>query len=129
MSEIPIRVPGVPKQAYSVQGLVRETDGTPIPQVNVQAYDQDLRSLQLLGEQRTAEDGTYSIPYDVSTLKRQGKTNADLVIKATNPDGSGLAQSSTLFHAPPKIEIDLTRGNALISALPNCTRSKAPSPR
>lgn len=115
MGDIPIKVSGalgmLSVVPCTVRGVVRETDGTPIARATVQAFDQDLRSLNPLGQQATGADGSYQIPYEISQLKRPGKTRADLVVKATAADGSVIAQSATLFHAPPSAEIDLTRGN------------------
>ena len=115
MGDIPIRVSGTAAMLaavpYTVRGLVREVDGTPIAGANVQVFDQDLRSLNPLGQNTTGPDGSYQVRYEISQLKRPGKTNADLVIKATAADGTLIAQSATLFHAPPDAEIDVTRAN------------------
>lgn len=112
MDEIPIRVPGVAPSLFVVSGVVRETDGTPIANAVMHAFDQDLRALNPLGQQQqSGANGSYRIPYAISELKRPGKTSADLVVKATAADGSVIATSATLFHAPPEAEIDLTRGN------------------
>ena len=111
MDEIPIKVPGIAVIPYVVSGVVRETDGTPIANAAVQAFDEDLRALNPLGQQTSGADGSYKIQYTISQLKRLGKTSADLVMKAAAADGSAIAQSPTLFHAPPSAVINLTRGN------------------
>ncbi len=112
MDDIPIRGPGSDGLTYIVHGLVRESDGTPIARAVVQAYDRNLRSLNLLGEQTTGADGSYLIRYPISQLKGPGKTGADLVVKAATANGAALAESPVLFHAPVNAEVNLTRGNA-----------------
>ena len=111
MGDTPFKVPGAAAVPFVVRGLVRETDGRSIAGATVQAFDQDLRSLNPLGEQQTGADGSYLIRYQISQLKRPGKTSADLVVRASAADGTVIAQSATLFHAPPTAGIDLTRGN------------------
>ncbi|HEV2474595.1 MAG TPA: carboxypeptidase-like regulatory domain-containing protein, partial [Chthonomonadales bacterium] len=112
MVNVPVIPPAVSPQNYTVRGLVRETDGTPIGGAVVQAFDHELRNLDPLGEQaRSGADGSYSIQYTLAQLKRPGKTSADLVVKASAADGAPIAQSSTLFHAPRNAAIDLTRNN------------------
>ncbi len=96
---------------FVVKGLVRETDGTPIAGVTVQAYDQDLRLDTLLGQARTNQQGTFSISYRASQFKRPGKTSADLYVKASDATGKQVAESPVWFHAPATTEIDLTRDN------------------
>lgn len=111
MSEIPSTGSGKAPATYLVRGVIRETDGTLIAGATVQAFDQDLRSLNPLGQDKTPANGSYLIRYEISQLKRPGKTSADMVVKAMASDGSLIAQSVTFFHAPSTVEIDLTRGN------------------
>jgi hypothetical protein len=111
MGEVPNKGSETVATPYLVRGLVRETDGTPIAGATVQAFDQDLRSRNPLGQTQTGADGSYHIRYEISQLKRRGKTSADLVVKAVASDGSVIAQSLTVFHAPPAVDVDLTRGN------------------
>ncbi len=95
----------------AVHGIVRQPDGTPIPGAQVQAFDQELRSQTALGQARTGADGQYVIRYAIAQIEREGKTSADLVVKALQADGTVLAQSPVHFHAPADEEIDLTEGN------------------
>jgi hypothetical protein len=96
---------------FVVKGQVRETDGTPIAGVAVQAYDQDLRLDTLLGQAQTNQQGAYSISYQPSQFKRPGKTSADLYVKASDPAGKQVAESPVWFHAPATAQVDLTRDN------------------
>lgn len=121
MDEIPIKCSGASSGPYTVRGLVREVDGTPIAGATVQVYDQELRTLTLLGHQQSGKDGSYTVHYEISQLKQTGKTSADLVVKATAADGSVIAQTPILFHAPPTAEIDVTRGNQLYLGPPELT--------
>lgn len=97
--------------AFTVAGWVREIDGTPIAGAMVEAYDQDFRALNLLGHARTDDQGNFTIRYAADVLKRPGKTNADLVVKALTAAGAVIAQSPVLFHAPAAATVDLTRDN------------------
>lgn len=96
---------------HVVKGFVRETDGTPIARAIVQAFDQELRSLNPLGQAATGPDGSYQVSYEIAQLKRPGKAAADVVVKAVGANGEAIAQSATLFQAPPNAQVDLTRGN------------------
>src|SRR5262249_30755352 len=47
-----------------VTGIIRTTDGRPVPGVEGRAYDQDLRQSELLGKPaKTGADGRFEIPY------------------------------------------------------------------
>ncbi|MGD0666264.1 MAG: neuraminidase-like domain-containing protein [Bryobacteraceae bacterium] len=111
MDEIPIKRSGDSTGPYTVSGVVREPDGTPLANATVQVFDQELRSLTPLGQHQSGKDGSYLIRYEIFQLKQPGKTSADLVVKATAADGSLIAQTPTLFHAPRVAQIDVTRGN------------------
>ena len=88
MDEIPIKRSGDSTGPYTVSGVVREPDGTPLANATVQVFDQELRSLTPLGQHQSGKDGSYLIRYEIFQLKQPGKTSADLVVKATAADGS-----------------------------------------
>ncbi|HOL96150.1 MAG TPA: hypothetical protein PLH79_17505, partial [bacterium] len=50
-------------RTFRVAGVVRFADGFPAAGIRAAAFDQDLRSEQLLGESRTGSDGAYRIEY------------------------------------------------------------------
>ena len=96
---------------YLVKGLVRMEDGSPAADVDVAAFDRDLRSEQLLGQTRTDADGRYEIRYTADAFVRRERAGPDLVVKAfagTSRDAKSLlAASPTLFNAPPQAEVNL----------------------
>lgn len=96
---------------FTVTGFVRETDGTPIAGAAVSAYDEDLRSSTLLGQVATDANGAFLVRYAQSALKRPGKTNADLLVKAATTAGAAIAQSPVMFHAAHAVTITLVRDN------------------
>ena len=98
---------------HIVSGLVRNADGTPVVGAIVRAFDKNLRSETPLGEANTDAQGRYQIRYSVSDFKRPGKTQADLVVRAYKADGSVLANSQVMFHAPVQASVDLTSGDAV----------------
>jgi hypothetical protein len=100
--------PKPPASAYEVKGFVRLADGSPVPATKVSAFDQDLRSAELLGQSQTDRTGAYRIGYSAAQFRRRESGSADLVVKALAADGSVLAASAVLFNAPPQAVIDLT---------------------
>ena len=86
-------------------------DGSPAADVDVAAFDRDLRSEQLLGQTRTGADGRYEIRYTADAFVRRERAGPDLVVKAfagTSRDAKSLlAASPTLFNAPPQAEVNL----------------------
>jgi hypothetical protein len=96
---------------FTVAGFVREPDGTPIVGAVVGAYDENLRSSTLLGQVETDANGAFLVRYEQSALKRPGKTNADLLVKAATTGGAAIAQSPVMFHAAHAVTITLVRDN------------------
>ena len=100
-----------------VSGRVTRFDGTPVAGLTVRARDRDLRTSQPLGKEvQTRGDGRFTIPYAAAQFSRAEKDSADIVVSlfaAGEPD-KPLAESETLFNAPPKAEI-----NFQLPALPD----------
>jgi len=101
-------------QVFIVKGQVQLVNGKPEVGVLVQAYDRDLRSEQLLGEQRTDSAGHYEISYTAGQFARAEKGSADLRVSASNADGRELVSSPISFNAGPAATIDLVIGGAAV---------------
>ncbi|MGB7208383.1 MAG: neuraminidase-like domain-containing protein [Pyrinomonadaceae bacterium] len=95
---------------YIVTGLVTDQDGLPLTLegLTIQAFDRDLRHEQPLGKTQPDKLGFYKIPYTASQFRQAEKNSADLIVKAFASDGSLLAESPTMFNAPPEAEVNLT---------------------
>ncbi len=109
MADNPVRVTAT--RLFTVTGLVRETDGTPIANVTVQAFDEGFRTQTALGETKTNDSGAYTISYNPAVLVKDNKQSADLFVQAVDAKNVQIARSQVLFHAPDDAEINLTRGN------------------
>jgi len=114
--EIPVVVK--PKAApLVVKGRVTLSDGSPFAGGLVRAFDKDLRSEELLGEQLADKAGGYRIPYRPEQFKRAEKTSADLVVRvfdAADQEGRNpLANSSVIFNSQPDHTVDLVISNAV----------------
>src|SRR6266566_9335852 len=98
---------------FVVKGRVTLASGAPAPGLVVRARDRDLRTFQPLGEPAATDaDGRYEIPYGSDDFAGAETGSADLVIRVFPPDGGAdadqpLAESVTMFNAPPVAEIDL----------------------
>lgn len=101
-------------QKFIVKGRVQLVNGTPQVGVLVQAYDRDLRSEQLLGEQKTNNAGHYEISYTAGQFARAEKGSADLRVSASNADGLELVSSPISFNAGPVATIDLVIGGTAV---------------
>lgn len=97
---------------FVVRGVVRRATGGAVAEALVQAFDRDLRSEQLLGEQFSGADGGYSIRYGPDQFRRAEKLAADLVVRAIDRQGQLLAESAIVFNAGPETAIDLVVGGA-----------------
>lgn len=95
-------------QRHSVNGIVRDADGKPVPEISVRAFDREFSKEQLLGEAHTDAQGRYEIEYSVKQLAHPKKTTADLVIKVFDSIPEVLATSELHSNAEPRITIDLT---------------------
>ena len=94
--------------SYEVRGTIRLADGSPAQGLKVSAFDQDLRTEQLLGQSQTSRDGSYRIPYSSNASTRAENGTADLVIKVFDAAGLLLATSPILFNATASAVIDVT---------------------
>ncbi|MCK1642484.1 hypothetical protein IVA95_34240 [Bradyrhizobium sp. 157] len=100
--------PGQPRKPppYVVKGVVRHEDGSPAPEIQVVAFDRDLRSEQRLGETLSDATGAYEIGYSSDQFSTRERGGADLVVRAFH-NNSLLLTSPTLFNASPQAELDL----------------------
>lgn len=73
--------------------------------IRVQAFDQDMRSEQLLGEVTVPKPPSstapvfYTITYDADHFLHDYKYTADLIVIATTLDGRLSARSEIIFNA------------------------------
>jgi hypothetical protein len=94
-----------------VKGVIRHTEGIPLPGLIVRAFDRGMRTESLLGENSTGEEGNYEITYRRHQLR--AKERADLIIRVFEPEGDGtgegeeIAFSETVFNAQLQQIIDL----------------------
>jgi hypothetical protein len=97
-----------------VRGRVLYVDGKPVRDLPVRAFDQDLRSEELLGETKTAGDGGYEIAYAATKFLRAEKKSADLVVKVHDQRGTLLAASPTRFNAADVETVNLVVGGTAV---------------
>jgi Tc toxin complex TcA C-terminal TcB-binding domain/Neuraminidase-like domain/Salmonella virulence plasmid 28.1kDa A protein len=100
-------------ERFVVHGILRLSDNTSVAGATIQTFDRDLRSRELLGQTTTNADGHYEIFYTREQFNRAEKQTADLIVAAVEPTPGAvsqyrtLAESPTLFNAPPEAVIDL----------------------
>jgi len=93
---------------FVVRGTVRLQDRTPVKDAVVRAFDKDLRREEVLGEDRTDEQGGYSIRYLADRFARAEKKSPDLVMHAyRQEDNALLVESDVFFNAKRKMKIPL----------------------
>lgn len=73
----------------------------------VQAFDKDLRSEELLGEETLDGKGSYSIKYSAEQFKNKEKGTADIIVRAYNSTGVLLAESEIHFNVTSEHQINL----------------------
>ena len=109
--EILVTLPKPEGELRIVRGAVRQTDGFPLPDVIIRAYDRDMRTETLLGQAIADTQGFYEIAYTTGQLRRPEKVRADLVIRAFEPEGKGkgdeIAVSGTIFNVSVQQTVDL----------------------
>lgn len=104
---IAIDLPNIP-EALVVKGYVRQEDGTPLAGVFVEAFDLDLRREHQLGTRKTTNaEGYYEITYNVTELRRPGKTRANLKIRVYEHGTQAIAESPVIFNGTTKQPVDL----------------------
>jgi hypothetical protein len=97
----------VERGRHSVSGIVTGPDGRQARGLSVSAFDQDLRTRQLLGSTVTGAKGDYRILYSPEDFAVAERGEADLVLVVTASGGEVLHTSDILFHAPRHAIIDI----------------------
>jgi hypothetical protein len=111
--EILVTLPKPGGELRIVRGAVRQTDGFPLSDVIVRAFDRDMRTETLLGQAVADTQGYYEIAYTTGQLRRPEKIRADLVIRAFEPEGKGkgkgdeIAVSGIIFNVSAEQTVDL----------------------
>jgi hypothetical protein len=100
-------LPPLEPDGFIVQGQVHRMDGSPVVDMVVRAFDNDLRDAELLGETTTDSGGRYHLAYTAKQFLRDEKKSADLVMRVFTPLGIQVAESEILFNAPPEARLDL----------------------
>ncbi|WP_433971887.1 neuraminidase-like domain-containing protein [Tunturiibacter lichenicola] len=94
---------------YLVRGTVSYRRGAGASGMLIRAYDKDMRSEQLLGnETKTDHAGRYQISYSAEKYVRAEAGSADLRISVCDPEGREIATSQILFNASAEEVIDVT---------------------
>jgi hypothetical protein len=96
----------------SVRGQVTMPAGAAAAGYTVRAFDRDLRREQQLGADAVTDtDGHYEIGYSAAQFAAaDGGSGADLVVRvfaSAGQRGRMLAESATMFNAPPDAEVNL----------------------
>lgn len=99
---------------FTVSGTIYDAYEVPMFGVTVQAYDQDLRSTQLLGQGLTDVHGFYSISYTAATYSSAEYLSADLFITVLGFDGLALGRSDLFFNVPAHFILNFKMGNTPI---------------
>lgn len=84
--DVLVTVPEVSGEKFIVKGTIRRVDGSPLQNVNVHAYDRDLRKEQKLGEQFTTKQGVFEIIYTRELFSQTEKAQADIYLKVYASD-------------------------------------------
>lgn len=105
--DVEIEVDARAERQFRVAGQVTGSDGAPIANHIVRAFDLDLRSEELLGETITDKAGRYLICYSAEQFRRAEKKGADVVVRVFSFIDSVLGESSTFFNVPADIQVDL----------------------
>jgi len=95
-----------------VYGRVTDKLNSSIANLIVQAFDQDMRHEELLGESSTDREGKYEITWSNSQLSGRGRKQADIAVKVFTRKKKTLLFSSDLdsvrFNASEREEINIT---------------------
>lgn len=96
---------------FIVHGKIKLSNGEPAGGILVRAYDQDLRSRELLGEAATQKNGTYRIQYTTEDFKKAEKNRADLTVQVFNEVGIPLqaefSKEGIIFKAESEEEVNV----------------------
>lgn len=110
IGELPQPEPEEPRpepKGFVVRGRVRQADGSLLIGGTVQAFDRNLRSEQLLGNEMLRE-GRYEIHYNRSQFSKAEKGSADLVMKVLGTKGEELYKTPVHYNAPAELELDIS---------------------
>ena len=99
---------------FIVLGQVFDADGKPMKDLVVRAFDKDLRTEQLLKEdKKTNQDGEYSVFYEAKDFEAAEKDRADLFVRVLNAAGTTVLATSPIIFNAAKFEIvNFTIGEA-----------------
>ena len=99
---------------FIVLGQVFDAAGQPLKDLTVRAFDKDLRSEQLLKEdKKTNQDGEYSVFYESKDFGDFEKDRADLFVRVLNAAGTTVLATSPIIFNAGKFEIvNFTIGEA-----------------
>jgi hypothetical protein len=93
---------------FIVSGIVSTPGGAPAPNLNVTAFDRDLRTEQPVGNGSTTDaNGKYRIVYSSNAWSAAEHGTADLVVRVFDTNGVKLGESAVRFNAGPNEVIDL----------------------
>ena len=96
---------------FVVRGHVRSKNQEPLAEIEVRAFDKDLRHEQQLGISPVDKAGIYEITYTTEQFRRSEKETADLIVRAFDANQKQLAESDVRFNAAPIETIDLSIGD------------------
>ena len=93
---------------YVVFGVVLSTDGTPLGDLRVEAFDADLSGADALGATTTDGRGRYEIGYTAASFRKTSaeRGGPELFVRVQDPSGQLLYESPRVANAPPKQRID-----------------------
>lgn len=99
------------KPVLKVFGILRNEYGEFLNDVNVQVFDRDVRSEELLGETKP-EKGRYELQYKKEQLQKAEKGSADIVVKLIDVTGSELYKTPIFYNAPNELEVNINLKDA-----------------
>lgn len=100
-----------------LSGTIYDAHNAAFQRVTIQAFDQDFRKQEQLGETTTDENGNYMISYDTSRYAVSENGSADIFIRVLDTFGAILGQSDVHFNAPDNLVLDFKIGNTPVRTL------------
>jgi hypothetical protein len=104
------------KDLNTIRGTIYDTYNIPLSNAAVHAFDQDLRSTQLLGKTKTDGNGKYTIRYDLQKYAHSEHHTAHLFIRVLNSD-KVLAESPVYYNVSGKFVLDFKIDNTPLREL------------
>ena len=97
------------KSAYTVSGIIYDAELKPVPNIQVKAFDKDLRSEEYLGEALTGKEGKYSISYRAPAFEKNEYQSADILMRVYQKEKILFETpiDSILYNAPENATIDI----------------------